>query len=91
MLYQGCPIIEDPILSALPSYSINLHLGLIPYYKGSITAFWPFYYLEPAMLGTTYHIIDKYVDTGEIIHQMSQPWIMETQCMMLHVRLYYRR
>ena len=66
---QGCPIIEDPILSALPSYSINLHLGLIPYYKGSITAFWPFYYLEPGMLGTTYHIIDKYVDTGEIIHQ----------------------
>ena len=66
---QGCPIIKDPILSALPSYTINLHLGLIPYYKGSITAFWPFYYLEPGMLGTTYHIIDKYVDTGEIIHQ----------------------
>jgi folate-dependent phosphoribosylglycinamide formyltransferase PurN len=66
---HGCPIIEDPILSTLPSYSINLHLGLIPYYKGSITAFWPFYYLEPGMLGTTYHIIDKHVDTGEIIHQ----------------------
>ena len=66
---QGCPIIKDPILSSLPPYTINLHLGLIPYYKGSITAFWPFYYLEPGMLGTTYHIIDKYVDTGEIIHQ----------------------
>mgnify|MGYP006094155581 FL=1 len=66
---QGCPIIEDTILSALPTYSINLHLGLIPYYKGSITAFWPFYCLEPGMLGTTYHIIDKHVDTGEIIHQ----------------------
>ena len=30
--------------------------------------FWPFYFLEPAMAGTTYHIIDKYVDTGEILH-----------------------
>ena len=30
--------------------------------------FWPFYFLEPTMAGTTYHIIDKYVDTGEILH-----------------------
>ena len=43
-------------------------MGLIPYYKGSITMFWPFYFLEPNMAGTTFHIIDKYVDTGEILH-----------------------
>ena len=64
----GVPIIKDPLFSALPQYSINLHLGIIPFYKGSITMFWPFYFLEPTMAGTTYHIIDKYVDTGEILH-----------------------
>ena len=64
----GVPIIKDPLLSVLPQYSINLHLGIIPFYKGSITMFWPFYFLEPTMAGTTYHIIDKYVDTGEILH-----------------------
>lgn len=64
----GTPIIKDPLLSMLPAYSINLHLGIIPYYKGAITMFWPFYFLEPTMAGTTYHIIDKYVDTGEILH-----------------------
>ena len=64
----GVPIIKDPLFSVLPQYSINLHLGIIPFYKGSITMFWPFYFLEPTMAGTTYHIIDKYVDTGEILH-----------------------
>ena len=48
---------------------VNLHLGLIPYYKGSVTGFWPMYDLKPTMLGTTFHFISKKVDTGEIIHQ----------------------
>ena len=64
----GIPIVKDPLLKQLPINTINLHLGLIPYYKGAVTMFWPFYFLEPTMAGTTYHIIDKYVDTGEILH-----------------------
>ena len=65
----GIPILKEKLLKILPKHTINLHMGLIPYYKGSITMFWPFYFLEPTMAGTTYHIIDKYVDTGEILHQ----------------------
>ena len=64
----GIPIIKDPLLNNLPINTVNLHLGLIPFYKGAITMFWPFYFLEPAMAGTTYHIIDKFVDNGEILH-----------------------
>lgn len=64
----GIPILKEPVLSALPINCINLHLGIIPYYRGVFTIFWPFYFLEPTMAGTTFHIIDKYVDTGEIIH-----------------------
>ena len=64
----GIPIIKEPLLSLLPANTVNLHLGLIPNYKGAVTMFWPFYFLEPTMAGTTYHIIDKYVDTGEILH-----------------------
>lgn len=66
---SGAPILKEKLLNILPENTINLHLGLIPYYKGTITIFWPFYFLEPNMAGTTYHIIDKFVDTGEIIHQ----------------------
>ncbi len=65
---SGIPIIKKPVLNFLPKNTVNLHLGLIPHYKGLITMFWPFYFLEPTMAGTTYHIIDKYVDTGEILH-----------------------
>lgn len=65
---SGTPIIKKSLLKLLPKNTINLHLGLIPNYKGLITMFWPFYFLEPTMAGTTYHIIDKHVDTGEILH-----------------------
>lgn len=65
---SGIPILSKDLIDFLPTFTINLHLGLIPYYKGSITMFWPFLFLEPTMAGTTYHIIDKWVDTGEILH-----------------------
>lgn len=66
---SGVPIIKGKLLKFLPKYSLNLYLGLIPHYKGSITGFWLFFELRPNMLGTTYHIISEKVDTGEIIHQ----------------------
>ncbi len=68
-IISGIPIINESLIKKLPKFVINLHLGLIPYYKGSITGFWPMYNLKPTMLGTTFHFIGKKVDTGEIIHQ----------------------
>ena len=47
---SGTPIIKERIMSKLPEYTINLHLGLIPNYKGPITMFWPFLFLEPTIL-----------------------------------------
>lgn len=68
-IISGIPIIKERLLNKLPKFVVNLHLGLIPHYKGSITGFWPMYDLKPTMLGTTFHFIGKKVDTGEIIHQ----------------------
>ena len=68
-IISGIPIIKERLLDKLPKFVVNLHLGLIPDYKGSITGFWPMYDLKPTMLGTTFHFISKKVDTGEIIHQ----------------------
>lgn len=64
---SGVKIIKAKILKLLPSYTINFHLGFIPHYKGTVTTFWPFYFLEPHMLATTYHVVDEKVDNGEII------------------------
>ena len=54
-------------MDVLPTFTINLNLGLIPHYRGAITMLWPFF-LEPSIAGSTYHIIDEKVDTGEILH-----------------------
>lgn len=77
---SGVPILKKKILKILPKHTVNLHLGLIPHFKGSITGFWPFYFLQPTMLGTTFHIISKKVDTGEIIHQ-NTPKLLKTDGM----------
>lgn len=69
-LIFGSGIIREPLLSSLPTYKVNLHLGLIPYYKGVITMFWPQYFLEPTMAGCTYHVITDNIDVGCIIHQV---------------------
>ena len=65
----GVDLILDPVIHKLPSNKINLHLGLSPWFKGSATLFWPFYFLQPQFCGSTFHQITKTADAGEIIHQ----------------------
>lgn len=65
----GVDLILDPIIDNLPRLKINLHLGLSPWFKGSATLFWPFYFLQPQYAGSTIHFIVKDADAGKIIHQ----------------------
>ena len=57
------------MLSALPEVKVNLHLGLSPWYRGSATLFWPFYFLQPQFAGATFHQILPEADAGGILHQ----------------------
>lgn len=65
----GTNIIKDNITEVMPKLSINLHLGLSPWYRGSATLFWPFYNLQPQFAGSTFHLIVDEPDAGDIIHQ----------------------
>ena len=65
----GPDIIKAPLLGALPEISINMHLGLSPWYRGSATLFWPFYFLQPQFAGITFHQITPKADAGPILHQ----------------------
>ena len=47
----------------------NIHGGLTPNYRGSITNFWPSYFLEPQKTGMTLHILNKNIDGGDVIFQ----------------------
>ena len=65
----GVHLIKEPVFSILPNYKINLHLGLSPWYRGSATLFWPFYFLKPQFAGLTFHNISHKPDAGDIFHQ----------------------
>ena len=65
----GPDLIKEPFYSQLPKDSINLHLGLSPRYRGAAGLFWPFYFLEPNLAGSTFHHIVSEPDAGEVIHQ----------------------
>jgi len=66
----GTGLIKFPIIGALPFYKLNLHLGLSPWYRGSATLFWPFYFLQPQFAGATLHQIVPEADAGDIVHQI---------------------
>jgi hypothetical protein len=65
----GTDLIKDPVLAVLPKIRLNLHLGLSPWYRGSATLFWPFYFLQPQFAGATFHQILPEADAGDILHQ----------------------
>ena len=69
VLIFGSHLIKEPLLSSLPKHTINLHGGLSPRYRGTATMFWPFYFLEPNHVGTTFHYIVSEPDAGNVIHQ----------------------
>ena len=65
----GVNLIKENIMNIMPKLSINLHLGLSPWYRGSATLFWPFYNLQPQFAGSTFHQIVNEPDAGDILHQ----------------------
>lgn len=65
----GTSIIKEQLLNKYPSRIINLHLGLSPYYRGSATNLFPYYYEEPECVGGTIHLATAAIDKGDILHQ----------------------
>lgn len=49
----------------------NIHGGLSPWFKGSITNFWPSYLLMPQYTGITLHKLSSKIDGGDILLQTS--------------------
>ena len=49
----------------------NIHGGLSPWFRGSITNFWPSYLLQPQFTGITLHKLSSKIDGGEILLQTS--------------------
>jgi methionyl-tRNA formyltransferase len=69
LLLFGCSIIREPLLKLFTERTINMHLGLSPYYRGAATNFWPLARGEPECVGATVHLATLSVDAGAILRQ----------------------
>lgn len=47
--------------------AINIHMGLSPYYRGTSCNFWAMYDNNPSYVGATIHMLDKGLDSGDIL------------------------
>lgn len=69
ILSYGCRKLGDAILSIPNVEKLNVHGGLSPWYRGTITNFWPTYLLEPLFTGMTFHRTTSHIDGGGIVFQ----------------------
>lgn len=60
-------IIPAEVLDAMPGRVINLHTSLLPFNRGSSPNFFSF--LDDTPKGVTIHLMDKGLDTGDILCQ----------------------
>ncbi len=70
ILVYGTGILQERIFSKSKIATLNMHMGITPEYRGSKSEFWALYNSEDHMVGSTIHIVDKGIDTGEVISQI---------------------
>jgi folate-dependent phosphoribosylglycinamide formyltransferase PurN len=65
----GTRIISQATLDAIDAPFINYHAGINPKYRGQHPAYWARACGDDENAGVTVHLVDKGVDTGEVIYQ----------------------
>ncbi|MGD2109046.1 MAG: formyl transferase [Phycisphaerae bacterium] len=66
VLVYGTNLVKAPLIDFAPGRTINMHLGLSPYYRGTATNFYPLLNEEPEYVGATIHLLDDGIDSGPI-------------------------
>jgi methionyl-tRNA formyltransferase len=65
--YNYRHIVTEDIINLMNGRIINLHISLLPWNRGADPNLWSF--LEETPKGVTVHLIDKGIDTGDILLQ----------------------
>jgi folate-dependent phosphoribosylglycinamide formyltransferase PurN len=69
VVINGTRILKTETLSAVDAPFINTHQGITPRYRGAHGAYWALYNNDPKQCGVTVHLVDRGIDTGNIIGQ----------------------
>lgn len=69
----GSSYIKGDLIDVLvKKKAINIHAGIVPYYRGNDCNFWALCDDNPHLVGSTIHILSKGLDSGDILyHAMS--------------------
>jgi hypothetical protein len=65
----GTRILDRTTLAALNGPVVNFHAGITPLYRGVHGGYWALAEGRPDLVGSTLHLIDPGIDTGEIVAQ----------------------
>lgn len=65
IILGGMPIIRGKIIDLAGIACLNLHKGLLPYYRGTNCLFWPILEHQFGKIGVTIHRINRHIDQGD--------------------------
>ena len=65
----GCSLLQSKIYKIPKNGCVNIHTGLVQYYRGVDSSFWAIHDERFDRIGTTLHYIDSSIDGGDIISQ----------------------
>jgi folate-dependent phosphoribosylglycinamide formyltransferase PurN len=65
--FCGGGLLRDNFLNSFSFGVLNCHMGVLPKYRGMDVVEWPFLEKDIKQVGVTCHLMDKGIDTGDII------------------------
>ena len=69
VVINGTRILSQQTLEAVEAPFINTHAGITPRYRGVHGGYWALALNDKENCGVTVHLVDKGIDTGEVIGQ----------------------
>lgn len=69
VVVNGTRIIGKKTLECVNAQFINMHAGITPLYRGVHGGYWALAENKSELAGTTVHLVDTGIDTGDIIEQ----------------------
>ena len=67
-LVFGSSFIKNDLCEFLVNHkTLNIHMGISPYYRGSSCNFWALYDKNPNFVGSTVHLLSKGLDSGDML------------------------
>lgn len=70
VLLAGCRLLSKETLAAISCPVLNYHAGITPKYRGMNGGYWSLATGDAGNFGTTVHLVDAGVDTGDVLHQV---------------------